>query len=86
MITGSDRVSLLWGRIRSYQVRLGLTGRIRLRYAVRAHEPLSHGTGRLRRVGRAREGRPKSRIQIRKHFSCSKLFYKLQINLNLNQI
>jgi hypothetical protein len=30
--------------------------------------------------------RPKSRIQIRKYFSFSKLFYKLQINLNSNQI
>jgi hypothetical protein len=29
---------------------------------------------------------PKSQIQIRKHFSFSKLFYKLQINLNSNQI
>jgi hypothetical protein len=30
--------------------------------------------------------RPNSRIQIRKHFSFSKPFYKLQINLNSNQI
>jgi hypothetical protein len=30
--------------------------------------------------------RPKSRIQIRKPFSFSKLFYKLQVNLISNQV
>jgi hypothetical protein len=61
---------------------------------VRACEPLGRGTGRLGRTGctRGEAGwvtpkiQPKSRIQIRKHFSFSKLFYKLQINLNSNQI
>jgi hypothetical protein len=51
MIMGSGQVSLLSGRIRRYQVGLSLTGRIRLRYAVRAREPLGH-------AGRARVGRP----------------------------
>jgi hypothetical protein len=61
---------------------------------VRARETLARGAGRLGRAGRARgeaswaapKIQPKSRIQIRKHFSFSKLFYKLQINLNSNQI
>jgi hypothetical protein len=50
MITGSGRVSLLLGQIRRYRVGLGLTGQIRLRYAVCAGEPLGHGTGRLGRT------------------------------------
>jgi hypothetical protein len=50
MITGSGRVSLLSGRIRRCRVRLGLTGRIWIRYALRAHEPLGRGTGRLGRA------------------------------------
>jgi hypothetical protein len=58
MITGSVRVSLLSGQIRRYRVGLGLTGRIWLRYAVRTHEPLGRGAGRLGRAGRARVGRP----------------------------
>jgi hypothetical protein len=59
---------------------------------VHAREPLGHGAGRLGCAGRGEAGwatlkiQPKSRIQIRKHFSFSKLFYKLQINLNSNQI
>jgi hypothetical protein len=93
-LTGSGRVSLLLGRIRRYRVKLGLTGQIRLHYVVCAHEPLGHGASQLGHAGRARgeagwaapKIRPKSRIQIRKHFSFSKLFYKLQINLNSNQI
>jgi hypothetical protein len=51
MIMGSGQVSLLSGQIQRYQVGLGLTGRIQLRYMVRAHEP-------LRRAGRACAGRP----------------------------
>ncbi len=50
MITGSGRVSLLSGRIRRYRVGLGLTGRIQLRYAMRAREPLGRGAGRLGRT------------------------------------
>jgi hypothetical protein len=76
MITGS-------GQIRRYRVGLSLTGRIRLRYAVRAREPLGRGGGGGWAPPKIR---PRSRIQIRKHFSFSKLFYKLQINLNSNQI
>jgi hypothetical protein len=82
MITGSGWVSLLSGWIRRYQVGLGLTGQIWLCYIVRAREPLGHGAGRLATL----KIRPKSRIQIRISFSFSNLFYKLQINLNLNQI
>jgi hypothetical protein len=60
---------------------------------VRAHKLLGRSAGRLGCAGRARgeaswaapKIQPKSRIQIRKHFSFSKLFYKLQINLNSNQ-
>jgi hypothetical protein len=37
------------------------------------------------RLGQA-EDSAQNRIQIRKPFSFSKLFYKLQINLNSNQI
>jgi hypothetical protein len=58
MITGSGRVSLLSGLIRRYQVGLGLTGRIWLRYVVRAREPLGHGAGRVGRTSRARARRP----------------------------
>jgi hypothetical protein len=47
MIMGSGRVSLLSGRIQLYRVGLGSTGRIRLRYAVRARELLGRGTGQL---------------------------------------
>jgi hypothetical protein len=57
MITGSGRVSLLSGQIRRYQVELGLTGWIWLRYTVRARKPLGRGVGRLGRPGRARVGR-----------------------------
>jgi hypothetical protein len=54
---------------------------------VRAREPLGC-------AGRARDEagwatpkiRPKIRIQIRISFSFSNLFYKLQINLNSNQL
>jgi hypothetical protein len=49
MIMGSGRVSLLSGQIRHYRVRLGLTSRIRLRYAMRAREPLGRGADRLGR-------------------------------------
>jgi hypothetical protein len=42
MITGSGRVSLLSDRIWRYRVGLSLSGWIRLRYMVRAHEPLGH--------------------------------------------
>jgi hypothetical protein len=45
MIMGSGRVSLLSGRIRRYRVGLGLTGRIRLRHAVRAREQLGRARG-----------------------------------------
>jgi hypothetical protein len=84
MIMGSGQVSLLSGRIRRYRVGLGLTGRIRLRHAVRAREQL----------GRARAGRQSgpSRIQPNKlgkivnPFSFSNLFYKFQTNLNSIQI
>jgi hypothetical protein len=58
MIMGLGRVSLLLGQIWCYRVKLGLTGRIWLRYAVRAHKPLGHGAGRLGRTGRACVGRP----------------------------
>jgi hypothetical protein len=58
VITGSGRVSLLSGRIRRYQVGLGLMGWIWLHYAVRAREPLGHGASRLGHAGRARVGRP----------------------------
>jgi hypothetical protein len=55
---------------------------------------LGHGTGRLGRAGRARGEaswatlliQPKHRIQLRNYLSFSNLFYKLQINLNSNQI
>jgi hypothetical protein len=61
---------------------------------VHASEPLGHGASRLGHAGRARGKagwaapmiQPKSRIQIRNSFSFSNLFYKLQINLNSNQI
>jgi hypothetical protein len=61
---------------------------------VHAHESLGHDIGRLGRAGRTRGEagwaeptiQPKSQIQIRKPFSFSKLFYKLQINSNSNQI
>jgi hypothetical protein len=43
----SGRVSFLSGRIRRYRVGLNLTGRIPLRYAVRAREPLGRDAGRL---------------------------------------
>jgi hypothetical protein len=49
MIMGSGRVSLLSGRIRRYRVGLGLTSWIRLRYAVRAREPLGRGADLLGR-------------------------------------
>jgi hypothetical protein len=60
---------------------------------VHTHEPLGRGAGRLGRTCRVRgeagwaepRFRPKSRIQIRKSFYFSKLFYKLQINLNSNK-
>jgi hypothetical protein len=55
---------------------------------------LGHGTGRLGHVGRARGGGRLGRAgnsaqkpwEIRKSFSFSKLFCKLQTNLNPNQI
>jgi hypothetical protein len=50
MITGSGQVSLLSGRIWLYRVGLGLTGQIRLRYVVRAREPLGRGANRLGHV------------------------------------
>jgi hypothetical protein len=53
LITGSGRVSLLSGQIRHYWVRLGLTGRIRLRYTVCSREPLGRGAARLGRAGSA---------------------------------
>jgi hypothetical protein len=81
---GSDPV--LSGQIR-------LTGQIRLPYEgvcpwntrprhlpAGARRPRAH-----REAGWAvSKIRPNSRIQIRKHFSFSKPFYKLQINLNFN--
>jgi hypothetical protein len=63
-------------------------GWILLRYAVRSREWLGRG-GRARAgrpVGPRRRFGPKSQIQIRISFSFSNLFYKLQINLNSNQI
>jgi hypothetical protein len=61
---------------------------------VHTPEPLGRGAGWLGRAGRAcgEAGwaepriRPKSRIQIRKHFSFSKLFYKLQINFEFQRL
>jgi hypothetical protein len=55
---------------------------------------LGHGTGWLGRAGHARGEadwatlliQPKHRIQLRNSLSFSNLFYKLQINLNSNQI
>jgi hypothetical protein len=49
---------------------------------VGAREPLARGEAGWAEL----RFRPKSRIQIRKPFSFSKLFYKVQINLNSNQI
>jgi hypothetical protein len=59
MITGLGRVSLLPGWIRRYRVRLGLTGRIWLRYGVHAREPLGHGAGRLGHAGRTKDSAQK---------------------------
>jgi hypothetical protein len=61
---------------------------------VHAYELLGYSASRLGRAGHARGEageaepriRPKSQIQIRKPFSFSKVFYKLQINLNSYQI
>jgi hypothetical protein len=61
---------------------------------VRAREPLGHSANQLGHARRAcgetdwaaPKIQPKSRIQIRNSFSFSNLFYKLQINLNSNQI
>jgi hypothetical protein len=58
MIMGSGQVSLLSGEILRYRVGLNLTGRIRLCYAVHAHEPLGRGAGQLGHAGRTRVGRP----------------------------
>jgi hypothetical protein len=71
MITGSGRVSLVSGRIRRYRVRLGLTRRIQLRYALRAREPLGHNADRLGRAGHARAGRltgPHRRFSLKAEF------------------
>jgi hypothetical protein len=65
MITGSVRVSLLSGRIRRYRVEVGLTGRIRLRYAVRAYEPLGRSADWLGCAGRTHAGRP---ARLRRRF------------------
>jgi hypothetical protein len=87
MITGSGLISLLSGQIWRYRVGFGFATR------VRAHGLLGHGAGRLGRAGRAHGRRraepgirPKSLRKIENLFSFSKLFYKLQINLNSNQI
>jgi hypothetical protein len=56
--------------------------------------PLGRGAGRLGRAGRVRDEagwatpwiRPECRFLNKKFFSFSNLFYKLQINLNSNQI
>jgi hypothetical protein len=56
--------------------------------------PLGRGAGRLGRAGRTPGGvswaalwiQPKRRFLNKKLFSFSNLFYKLQINLNSNQI
>jgi hypothetical protein len=58
-ITGLGQVSLLSGRIWRYQVGLGLTGQVWLRYAVCAHEPLSRGDGRLGRTRAERLAGPR---------------------------
>jgi hypothetical protein len=55
---------------------------------------MGRGTGRLGRTGRARmvtlagprRIQPEADFQLRNSFSISNLFYKLQINLNSNQI
>jgi hypothetical protein len=70
MITGSGQISLLSGRIRCYRVRFGFAT------CVRSDE-----------AGWAEPGiRPKSLRKLENPFSFSKLFYKLQTNLNSNQI
>jgi hypothetical protein len=56
--------------------------------------PLDRGAGRLGHAGYARgetgwaapKIQPKSQFEVRNSFSFSNLFYKLQINLNSNQI
>jgi hypothetical protein len=61
---------------------------------VRAHGPLGRGTSRLGHAGRAREEagwaepgiRLKSLRKLENPVSFLKLFYKLQTNLNSNQI
>jgi hypothetical protein len=73
MITGSGRVSLLSGQIQYYWVGLGLTGRIRLHYVVRAHEPMGRGAGRL---GRAEDSAQEPNSNKKTLFFL-KLFYKL---------
>jgi hypothetical protein len=72
MITGSGRVSLLSGQIWCYRVRLAYR--------------LGFGFAMLVR-GWAEPGiRAKSLRKLENPFSFLKLFYKLQTNLNSNQI
>jgi hypothetical protein len=62
---------------------------------VSAHGPLGRGTGRLgyaghvhrrRPAGPSWEFSPKSLRKLENHFSFLKLFYKLQTNLNFNDL
>jgi hypothetical protein len=71
-----------------YRVGLSLMGRIQLRYAVHAHEPLGCIAGRLGRAhaGRLSQIQPNKLGKIVTPFSFSNLFYKFQTNSNSNQI
>jgi hypothetical protein len=62
---------------------------------VHTREPLGRGTDRLGHAGRVRARRPtgpsqgfgpKAEFKYENFLTFSKLFYKLQINLNSNQI
>jgi hypothetical protein len=90
MITGSGRVSLQSGRIQRYRVGFGYNMR------VCARGPLGRGASRpaeLRKPRTREEAgwaepriRPESLRKLENPFSFSKLFYKLQTNLNSDQI
>jgi hypothetical protein len=85
MIMGSGQVSLLSGQT-------CLTGRVRLRhvdFALASHGTAVPPAGPRRPPARCPAGprriRPEADFQLRNSFSFSNLFYKLQINLNLNK-
>jgi hypothetical protein len=82
MIIGSGRVSLLSGRIWHYRVRFGFATRCAPanRWAMQA------ACARGGRLGRAEDSAQKPNSNKKTFFLFLKLFYKLQINLNSNQI